>query len=476
MKNRKRNAAAVAVVLSLALSGVGSGAALADPSSSTTTTSSTSSPESGEYASVNIIGPVEKDKDKLREALPGVKIYTKTTDLKSTMSLLNEQSDSALPDNVIAVAGDKDDISGDDKAAGEFLSRLNDWAHQKSKNFVLMVPETAPVLKTLLGVDRSKLTNVFVIKFKSDEFVDKAKDVSQKLVKTTPGKARTTSTSKSQAPSTSSSVAPTSEASATTAAPESTDAGDESTPADDTTAVSSTPASGSTTAAQAGAGSGCNIALDPGHSTQTIDDTDQKTGIVMKDYSNNYEDKDVFAVAEAVKKNLESKGYKVTLVKASVDERVNYRQRVDRATAAHANLGVSIHTNHGAGTSEVYPQGVGTSRDTAPGSGKKVTMSDADLGKKSMTAAQAVSKARSAVEGGTVKVNNPDFNNREGLAAGDITNIQLIAANEKLVWVYNEYGSAAGGGGVGNISADEKSKYVEGLTNGIAAASPCKAS
>lgn len=243
-----------------------------------------------------------------------------------------------------------------------------------------------------------------------------------------------------------------------------------------TSAAAAAPTAEATTSAPASAAqqasASCTVAIDPGHNPKSIKPTDPKTGIQMVDYSNNYEDKDVFEVSQEIKKRLETKGFKVTLVKERVDEDASYRVRVDRAVAAKAALGVSIHTNHGQGTSEVYAQVVGDHRAKAPGSSEQVKFTNQAVADNSGKAAKAVSEARSAAEKSTVKVGKVNFDGRAELASGNITNIQLIAGTENLPWIYNEFGSASGGGTVGNLSAEEKAAYVSGVSDGIEKAMP----
>ena len=215
-------------------------------------------------------------------------------------------------------------------------------------------------------------------------------------------------------------------------------------------------------------GDGCVIAIDPGHNPTQISPVDQKTGIKMVDYPNGKEDADVFAVSQDVKTQLEAAGYKVVLLKDSVQDSESYRDRVTKAEQAEAKLAISIHTSPGA--SEVYPQVVGAWRAKAPGSSEKVTFNNQATADASKKAADIFAKNRQAAEGTAVTVKSPDFSGRDNLAAGNIPNIQLLAENTP--WVYNELG-VTGGGGANGITEAQKKSYANGIVASVKEAVKC---
>ena len=94
------------------------------------------------------------------------------------------------------------------------------------------------------------------------------------------------------------------------------------------------------------------VAIDPGHtSVSHADEIDPITGVKMSSTSNGQEDNDVFYVAEKVRNELESDGYEVVMLKETIDEDMTFRERVDRAADADADIGISIHTTPGSPSS-----------------------------------------------------------------------------------------------------------------------------
>lgn len=217
-------------------------------------------------------------------------------------------------------------------------------------------------------------------------------------------------------------------------------------------------------------GSGCVIALDPGHNPTTISDVDEKTKVLMKDYPNGAEAADVMNVANKVKTELEGKGYKVVLLKKTVEESINYRDRIKRAKEAGAKLALSIHTTPGASGSEVFPQRLNGWRSPPGDPSGKVVFKNAETASASEKASDTIAKARSEVEGRDVPVKDNNFTGRSGLWDGNLPVISLLS--EKVPWVYNEYGGTSGGG-ANPISPAEIDKYAKGLATGVERAVKC---
>ncbi|WP_312809726.1 N-acetylmuramoyl-L-alanine amidase [Corynebacterium variabile] len=211
----------------------------------------------------------------------------------------------------------------------------------------------------------------------------------------------------------------------------------------------------------------CTVALDPGHNGESTNTFDPVTGVLMADYPNGQEDVDALDIARAVRDRVEDAGVRVVLLKDSISDNVTYRERVDRAAAEDAVMGVSIHTTPGADAAEVYPQRVGGFRtgDGADGQSHKVTFGDAATAAESQRFSTMIAGARSVAELRGVPVTDLSFDGREGLWGGNLPVIALIA---DIPWVYNEFGSTTGGGAHG-ISAAEKARYVDGLSAGILA-------
>src|SRR6476620_8300962 len=105
------------------------------------------------------------------------------------------------------------------------------------------------------------------------------------------------------------------------------------------------------------------IVIDPGHSP-AIRGIDPVTGLDVSGYENEPEMRDVFAVAELVKAQLQAAGYRVIMTTATADN-------------AHAALALSIHDQAGnnggigfnQGNNIVYVQSVGDYR--VAGNGRK---------------------------------------------------------------------------------------------------------
>lgn len=186
------------------------------------------------------------------------------------------------------------------------------------------------------------------------------------------------------------------------------------------------------------------VALDPGHNPVVVDGFDPVTGASMRDYPNGAEDGDVFAVAMRVRRELEGSRYRVVLLKTSVGESVTYRERVDRAAAAGARLGISIHTSPG--VNAVFEQRVDLYRagPDATGATQRVTFTNAATAAASHRYATAIASSRSVSQRVPVVVTDNDFGGRAPLWSGNIPVIALIS--DAVPWVYNEAGTATAGG------------------------------
>jgi N-acetylmuramoyl-L-alanine amidase len=202
------------------------------------------------------------------------------------------------------------------------------------------------------------------------------------------------------------------------------------------------------------------VLLDPGHSkTSSVPTYDPGTGLQVGDSYNPGETEQMFDVASKVKKQLESKGYKVLMTKSSASDSINLKERADMATKNNVALAVSIHNTPGAfgssATAWVTPQEVGKYRTTKDD--KKITFTDAATAKKSQEYAQKIIEARKKNESGVVN-HELDFTGRGGgIAPGNISIVQLLT---KVPWVYNETGQTG-------FDAD---KYAAGIASGIESA------
>lgn len=211
------------------------------------------------------------------------------------------------------------------------------------------------------------------------------------------------------------------------------------------------------------------VALDPGHNPIRIDSFDPVTGAAQIDYPNGAEGADVFTVATEVRDRLQTHGYHVVLLKRSLTESVTYRQRVDRAIAAHASIGISIHTSPGANA--VFVQRVGLYREGigANGSTMRVTFHDPATAAASQRYGAAIAAARTRAEDMPVHVTDNDFSGRAPLWTGNIPIIALIS--DSVPWVYNEFGLDDAGGSIA-LPPAWLSRYAEGIADGVQDALP----
>jgi len=121
--------------------------------------------------------------------------------------------------------------------------------------------------------------------------------------------------------------------------------------------------------------------IDPGHSP-AIRGIDPVTRLDVSGYENEPEMRDVFAVAELVKAQLQAAGYRVIMTKATVDTPVLLNQIAATANNAHAALALSIHDQAGSnggigfnqGNNVVYYQSVGD--DRVAGNGQETVFTD----------------------------------------------------------------------------------------------------
>lgn len=207
------------------------------------------------------------------------------------------------------------------------------------------------------------------------------------------------------------------------------------------------------------------IALDPGHSAEDILDKDLTTGAALKDYPNGPELADMWDIANRVKAKLEQEGYTVKMLRSSINERVNFRERADRARGS--SMAISIHSTP-LGGSTVSPQFVGGFR-VNDANGKQLVFQNSETATKSQACANQMARARSEKEGGGVVVKNLSFEGRQadGLAGGDLPWVMLLSPDTP--WVYNEMQPSDGGGGANGMSETAKNKYTEGIVAGIKA-------
>ncbi len=174
------------------------------------------------------------------------------------------------------------------------------------------------------------------------------------------------------------------------------------------------------------------IALDPGHGPNHAI-IDPATGLKQVETKNQPEMAKVWEVALRVKNSLKADGYKVVMLKKSVDEDITFRQRAERADQAHADLAVSIHGDPTLpNTGQIYPQKVGLYR----GKGNaKTVFTNKLIADASQRYSQYFKTERQKVVGPDVVVTTVDFKNRRGFDPGNIPMVQLFS---ETPWVYNE--------------------------------------
>jgi len=216
------------------------------------------------------------------------------------------------------------------------------------------------------------------------------------------------------------------------------------------------------------------IVVDPGHSVP-VHAIDHRTGLDVSDYANEPEMRDVWAVAQIVRRRLAAAGYRVVLTKKSLDAPTSLGRRAHLANRLHAALALSIHDQAGAdggigfdrGNNTVYYQSVGTYRETP--SGKKVYFTDKHVAALSKKYAAVFRRKRAAAQHTSIHVlGNTGYNlGSRGLPAGNIWIVQLLS---KVPWIYNE----AGGNSAGRVglSRHDKHRYAAGLVAAVEACVP----
>jgi N-acetylmuramoyl-L-alanine amidase len=180
--------------------------------------------------------------------------------------------------------------------------------------------------------------------------------------------------------------------------------------------------------------------------------------------------RDVFAVAELVKAQLEAAGYRVIMTKNSVSDRISLGQRAAVANKARAALALSIHDQAGSnggiqfqqGNNTVYYQSVGGYRETP--NGTRITFTDSDVAAASKRCGEIFQVQRAAAEGHTVRLQGDVGYNlgSRGLAPGDMWMVQLLA---KVPWIYNEAGGNSAG--QSGLDASDQNEYAHGLVAGV---------
>jgi N-acetylmuramoyl-L-alanine amidase len=216
------------------------------------------------------------------------------------------------------------------------------------------------------------------------------------------------------------------------------------------------------------------IVIDPGHSP-AIQGIDPVTGLNVSGYENEPEMRDVFAVAELVKAQLQAAGYRVIMTKATVDTPVLLNQIAATANNAHAALALSIHDQAGnnggigfnQGNNIVYVQSVGDYR--VAGNGQKTVFTDRNVAALSQKYGQIFRAQRAKAESHAVTLQGDvgyDLGSR-GLDSGNIWMVQLLA---RVPWIYNEAGGNSAG--LTGLSEADKAKYADGLIASVEACIP----
>jgi N-acetylmuramoyl-L-alanine amidase len=234
-----------------------------------------------------------------------------------------------------------------------------------------------------------------------------------------------------------------------------------------TATPSSTPSS--TTAAPAPTRPRPVIVLDPGHAP-SIYAIDPRTGLNVSDYANEPEMRNVFAVAQIVKRRLRAAGYRVIMTKTRVTDRVSLARRAAIANRAHAALALSIHDQagpnggigFGRGNSIVYYQSVGTYRATP--SGRRIYFTNRRVAALSAKYGRIFRRQRARVEAHHVALQGNvgyDLGSR-GLAAGNIWLVQLLA---RVPWIYNEAGGNSAG--MSGLNRADRHRYAAGLVAAV---------
>lgn len=241
---------------------------------------------------------------------------------------------------------------------------------------------------------------------------------------------------------------------------------------------SATPSTGSTSTS-ATAGKQVTIAIDPGHGATLPEYNDSVTKLGDRETNNDEppgtgETTDVMDVANQVKSQLETAGYKIVLLRTDSTTPVSKRDRVNKAIAEKADMGISIHTDAAGGLNQVWSQKVGSFRENINGGHERVEFNNAATATLSQKYADAFKTAREAAEGREVG-RDPDSSSqagafsksREGLFSWGNTPLMMLWA-DSVPWVYNEIARDNGRA----LSPELKQKYITGIVNGVKAALP----
>lgn len=205
------------------------------------------------------------------------------------------------------------------------------------------------------------------------------------------------------------------------------------------------------------------VFLDPGHGGNIPQYIDEKTGLADRETDNGQETKDMLDVANRIKAELEKANYTVILSRTTNDAKVTKRERVDAATAAKADIAVSLHSD--TSINQVWYQRVGAYREY---NGKHVQFENKEVADKSQTYANAMAATRAANEGNQVSTDADGTTQagsfgREGVPSkGNISLVQLWASD--VPWVYNEISRDVGGTG---LSENRKNAYTKGVVEAI---------
>lgn len=215
---------------------------------------------------------------------------------------------------------------------------------------------------------------------------------------------------------------------------------------------------------------GCVIAIDPGHNAVDVKAHDEQTGIYMVDYPNGKELADMWDVSLDVAEQLAEAGHTPVVLRESVDENVDYRDRIDRTEEIGADVAISMHSTPGVDYSMIIAQAEGGFREGPgpDGAHKKVTFDNGDTAKVSKALSDVVAAERTKVEENPVRVTEQhSFDGRAPLWGGNTPILSLMS--QDTPWLYSELGVAAGGGADGITDAQKKA-YAEGTAKGLIAA------
>jgi N-acetylmuramoyl-L-alanine amidase len=205
------------------------------------------------------------------------------------------------------------------------------------------------------------------------------------------------------------------------------------------------------------------VYLDPGHSGKDINKIDQQTNIRDHDYPNFPEIFDVWEVSQITKEKLEKDGYEVVLSKDKAEETSSLRSKASKADNSNADIAISIHTD---------PDLPNTGWITIPKvdqyriseNNKKVKYNSGATAEKSLKHSESFLANRKESEGNDIVMKDLNFENRPGLAGGDIPLIMLFSDTP---WIYLEKKSSDSG-----LSKKQKDDYAESIYKSITSSLP----